>query len=138
MQNFVVQQITSIFVLTLLAVVISSTDTHAHNPHDPVQGLGVSPDFSNDQPLFLATDGELTTWRYQDILRSIDGGVTWTKLPRGLDNYSNFSAIRVSPNYTNDRTVFAATLGGGFYRSTNRGNSWQSFSTGISNQYLKG
>lgn len=76
MQNFVVQQITSIFVLTLLAVVISSTDTYAHNPHDPVQGLGVSPDFSNDQTLFLATDGELTTWRYQDILRSTDGGVT--------------------------------------------------------------
>ena len=128
----------SIFVLTLLVVVISSTDAHGHNPHDPVQGLGISPDFSNDQTLFLATDGELTTWRYQDILRSTDGGVTWTKLPRGLDNYSNFSAIRVSPNYANDRTVFAATLGGGFYRSTNRGNSWQSFSTGIANQYLKG
>lgn len=37
MQNFVVQQITSIFVLTLLVVVISSTDAHQHNPHDPVQ-----------------------------------------------------------------------------------------------------
>ena len=118
-------------------VVISSTDAHAHNPHDPVQGLGISPDFSNDQTLFLTTDGELTTCRYQDILRSTDGGVTWTKLPRGLDNYSNFSAIRVSPNYAIDRTVFATTLGGGVYRSTNRGNSWQFFNIGLSNLYLR-
>ena len=92
MQNFVVQQITSIFVVTLLAAVISTTDAHAHNPHDPVQGLGISPSFSNDHTLFLAAVESL---------------------------------------------LLGATLGGNVYRSTNRGNSWQSFSTGLSNLYLK-
>ncbi len=137
MQGIVIQRIATILVL-LLTVTIIGTDAHAHNPHDPVHGLGISPNFSNDKTLFLATDGELTSWRYEDIVRSTDGGITWTKLPRGLDNHSPFSAIRVSPNYSSDRTVFAATLGSGVYQSLNQGNSWQPFNTGLSNTYIKG
>jgi photosystem II stability/assembly factor-like uncharacterized protein len=125
-----------IIVLSIFSCI--GINVHAHNPHEPVRGLGISPNFLNDKTLFLATDGELTTWRYEGILRSTDGGATWTKLPRGMDNYSGFSVIRVSPHYSNDQTVFAATLGNGIYQSSNRGNSWQSINSGLSNLYIKG
>ena len=58
---------------------------NAHDPHEPVQALGVSPDYPNDKTVFVATLGELT-WGYSDTLRSTDGGVTWTKLPKGMDD----------------------------------------------------
>lgn len=121
--------------LTLGFIVIAA---YAHSPHDQVRGLGISPNFANDKTLFVAVEGERTSVHYENILRSTDGGATWIKLPRGMDNRFNFSAIRVSPNYSNDKTVFATTLGDGVYRSVNRGNSWQLFNTGIANKYLKG
>ena len=102
----------------------------AHNPHDPVLALGVSPDYANDNTLYVSTFAEWN-WGYKDILRSTDGGTTWTKLPKGLDNRSPISAIRVSPSFAIDGTVYAATHGDGVYASSNRGNSWQLINTGL-------
>ncbi|PSJ16124.1 hypothetical protein C7H79_15115, partial [Nitrosomonas supralitoralis] len=92
----------TLFVLLILLGIISNK-IHAHNPHDMVYGLGISPNFANDNTVFLATDGELTSDQYTNILRSTDGGATWTKLPNGLDNVYSEIGIRVSPNYSNDR-----------------------------------
>jgi len=120
-----------------LTFAIIGLEVHAHNPHDPVVGLGISPNFANDHTLFVATESELTDWRYMDILRSTDSGATWVKLPKGMDNWSTYSAIRVSPNYSIDRTVFAATNGDGVYQSSNRGNSWRPINTGLLSLNIK-
>lgn len=131
MQHSLIQQLIKICAAVLLTA-ISCSLAYAHNPHDPVYALGVSPNFASDKTLFLSTDGEITTWRYPDILRSTDGGITWTALPWGMDNRNSVFAIRVSPGYRVDRTVFVAT-GSGIYKSSNRGNFWQPFSEGLSN-----
>ena len=121
----------TIFSALLVALLsLSCIEAQADNPHNPVGGLGISPDFANDQTFFLATYGELTVG-YIDILRTTDGGTTWTKLPNGMDNIFPVTAIRVSPNFKLDHTVFVATFGNGFYQSSNQGNSWQPFNTGL-------
>lgn len=114
-----------------LALSMTSINTQAHTPHDMVLALGISPNYVNDKTLFLATDGPYTGWRYPDLLRSTDGGLTWTHLPNGMDHSYQIDAIRVSPDFSNDQIVFVATPGGGIYRSTDRGDSWQNFNTGI-------
>ena len=122
------------FVLTFS---IPGIDAYAHTPHDGVQALGVSPEFATDKTLFLAVAGPLTSWRFQDILRSTNGGTTWTNIPNGMDHPFKFTAIRVSPSFGNDNTVFAATRGGGIYQSLDRGDSWQHFNTGLSDLALR-
>jgi len=113
------------FLLTLL-----SAKAHAHNPHDPALALGVSPDYTTDKTLFVSTYAEWN-WGYKDILRSTDGGATWTKLPKGLDNRSPVAAIRVSPSFALDGMVYAATRGDGVYASSDHGNSWKLINTGL-------
>lgn len=137
MQNNIRWQIAAM-IACFLILGFMGIATYAHSPHDQVRGLGISPNFANDKTLFIAAEGEQTSTNYEDILRSTDGGATWIKLPRGMDNRSDFSAIRVSPNFSNDNTVFATTLGDGVYQSLNRGNSWQLFNTGLANKYIQG
>ncbi|MBY0475153.1 MAG: hypothetical protein K2Q13_08860, partial [Nitrosomonas sp.] len=92
------QRKVTFFTFFILLCVINN-NIHAHNPHDMVYGLGISPNFANDNTVFLATDGELTSDQYTNILRSTDGGTTWTRLPNGLDNVYSEIGVRVSPNY---------------------------------------
>ena len=113
-----------------------NTSAHAHFPHDPVLALGVSPDFENDRTLFVATFPELN-WSNRDILRSTDGGKAWGKLPNGMDNRFDFSSIRVSPNFTVDHAVFAATRGDGIYRSLDSGDHWILSNAGLINLNVK-
>ncbi|MBP6367671.1 MAG: hypothetical protein KA343_10260 [Nitrosomonas sp.] len=133
-----VQWITAIL-MTHLMFNVTCMDVLAHNPHDPVLGLGISPNFVNDKTLFVAAYSELTG-SYPDILRSTDGGSNWTKLPNGMDNRAKFSSIRLSPHFSQDNTVFVTTLGNGtgVYKSIDRGDSWQSFNTGLINRHVTG
>jgi photosystem II stability/assembly factor-like uncharacterized protein len=115
---------------TCVCCLLFAGAANAHNPHDPVLALGLSPDYSKDKTVFVATLPELN-WSYSDILRSTDDGSTWTKLPKGMDNRFDFSAIRLSPNFPADRTIYAATIGDGIYASANGGDSWQTINTGL-------
>ena len=116
--------------ITACLLALATSAVYAHNPHDPVLGLGISPDYANDHTLYVSSFPEWN-WGYKDVLRSVDGGATWTKLPKGLDNHYPVSAIRVSPSFPLDATVYAATRGDGVYASTNRGNSWQLINAGL-------
>ncbi len=143
-----------------------------------ITNMAVSPDYASDQEVFIATSDE--------ILRSADGGDTWTLRMEGLDDqavqtnvhyfeivYSpeygldrtlflaswegvhkstdggdlwnhlqmyGVNVIRglgISPDFVNDNTLFAAAYGGGVYRSSDRGDTWEAVDTGLPNMYLR-
>lgn len=130
-------QIDSIRRITLITTFFLSTgitvmNVHAHTPHDMVYAFAASPNYSSDKTMFLVTDGAYTGWRYNEILRSTDGGLNWTDIPNGMNHPYEYSVLRVSPKFASDQTVFAGLKGkGGIYRSTNRGDSWETYNTGL-------
>jgi photosystem II stability/assembly factor-like uncharacterized protein len=96
----------------------------AHQPHDPVAVVALSPNYAQDQTLFLATAAitmPLPMGEYAPMI-STDGGLSFTIL-RGLPNLA-MRCIVISPGYATDGTVFMAGEGG-LWRSTDRGMSWQ-------------
>ncbi|MFQ5738336.1 MAG: WD40/YVTN/BNR-like repeat-containing protein [Acidobacteriota bacterium] len=94
----------------------------AHQPHDPIGALAVSPNFANDKTIFAATTEVSTTLGVRLFLKSTDAGVTW-----GVMSFPNtlVTAIAVSPDFANDQTLFAGTAGRGVLLSTDGGVSWQ-------------
>ncbi|SNX58700.1 BNR/Asp-box repeat-containing protein [Nitrosomonas ureae] len=115
-----------------LSIGIIATSTRAHTPHDMVYAFAASPNYASDKTMFLVTDGAYTGWRYNEILRSTDGGLNWTDIPNGMNHPYEYSVLRVSPKFASDQTVFAGLKGkGGIYRSTNRGDSWETYNTGL-------
>ncbi|WP_295628162.1 hypothetical protein [uncultured Nitrosomonas sp.] len=116
----------------LLSIGVTGMNVHAHTPHDMVLAFAASPDYANDKTMFLVTDGAYTGWRYDEILRSTDGGLNWINIPNGMNHAFEYSVLRVSPKFSTDQTVFAGLKGkGGIYRSTNRGDAWESYNTGL-------
>jgi len=105
-------------------VVLSSPQAAcAHSPHDPIDGLALSPEFADDQTAFIAIRDVL--------LRSTDGGWEWQQLWNGLTHVAPFSGVVVSPAFGDDATVFATTEGDGVFRSTDGGETWSPSSTGM-------
>ncbi|WP_293006293.1 hypothetical protein [Nitrosomonas sp.] len=123
-----------------LSIGITGVNVHAHTPHDMVIAFAASPDYANDKTMFLVSDGAFTGWYYDQVMRSTDGGANWINLANGLDHPLEYSVLRVSPKFATDQTVFAGLKGkGGVYRSTNRGDSWEPYNTGlaVSNKIIK-
>jgi photosystem II stability/assembly factor-like uncharacterized protein len=56
------------------------------------------------------------------ILKSTDGGETWTGISTGLPNSTYTSRLVIRPNFPDQ--LFAAMGTAGFYKSTNAGASW--------------
>ncbi len=101
--------------------------------------LAISPDFLEDGTLFASS-------REHGLYRSVDGGDEWRQINQGLDflqvwqqqakedkarmspelSRSKYYDIllAVSPNYKNDKSLFAAG-GEGVFKSVDRGASWQ-------------
>jgi photosystem II stability/assembly factor-like uncharacterized protein len=84
--------------------------------------VAVSPTFAADRSMFAGVHGA--------VLRSIDGGQTWdiVALPSPPPQVS---FLAVSPDFTRDGMVLAATLEDGVFRSADRGGSWRSSSFGL-------
>ena len=97
----------------------------AHTPHDTVQALAISPDFSQDQTLF----GVFKLSEHTVFARSVDAGRSWEEFGLAMVQHP-VRALRFSPAFARDRTAFAAT-GGGVWRTTDGGDSWQRASAGI-------
>lgn len=114
-----------LFAALAIAVSVSLSLTgpvEAHQPHDPVMAIAVSPAYAVDQTIFLATGLTTVTLGVHTVLKSSDGGTTW-EVVSDLPSYP-VRALAISPDYARDGTVFAATLGGGLYRTTDLGESW--------------
>lgn len=73
--------------------------------------------------LYVATDN-------QGLLKSVDGGKSWSFINQGLKNYLVYD---LKPSATAPGRLYAATWGGGFYYSEDGGASWREANDGLSN-----
>jgi photosystem II stability/assembly factor-like uncharacterized protein len=117
----------ALFISICCALVLMLLDRAglAHQAHDPVVVVAVSPAFASDRTLFAATGGTTVTLAggtARLLMKSTDGGLTWRVVP----NFPNDEAtgIAVSPSYAADGTVFVATSGASLRKSTDRGATW--------------
>jgi hypothetical protein len=94
----------------------------AHDPHDPIVTVAVSPNFAQDSIVFAATDYLSIKLGVYALFKSTNGGVTWSAVA-GLPNAKEMWTIAFSPAYAQDQTIFVAGLGG-LYMTTNQGASW--------------
>jgi len=93
----------------------------AHQPHDPIDVIAVSPNFAQDQTVLAATDYLTVSIGVYAVLKSTNAAGTWQALP-DLPN-TQYTAIVFSPAYAQDQTIFTACLKG-LFRTTDGGTSW--------------
>ncbi|MBI3605768.1 MAG: IPT/TIG domain-containing protein [Nitrospirae bacterium] len=87
-----------------------------------VHQAAVSPRFSQDKTVFLATDNE-------GVLKSTDGGKNWSAVNTGLDSL-RVNSVAVTPDFSSNQTAYVGTAHGVF-KSVNGGRSWKEMSNGI-------
>jgi len=92
-----------------------------------VEAIAVSPDYANAPPTGALFIGSARA----GIFVSTDGGRTWqeTTFP-ARDMSANRIQLMLSPDYSNDRMIFA-TAGGQVFRSEDSGANWQVLSSGL-------
>jgi len=90
-----------------------------------VSAIAISPDFVNDQTLFIATDSV-------GIYKSMDAGKHWNV---AYDNLA-FKTLLFSPNFATDRTIYSGEDGRGVYRSTDGGATWNQMNHGFADPVL--
>lgn len=107
----------------VVALAIAWQPLEAHQPHDPMSVVAVSPNYANDQTIFVATGAVTQPLPYGEYLPfvSTNGGLSYTAMP-GLPNQQMLT-MAVSPGYATDGTVFMGGVGG-LWMSSNRGDSW--------------
>ena len=84
--------------------------------------LMISPNYSLDNTIFAASPYYGSS-KNALVHKSTDGGATWKKVINGITNRDVMS-LAISPNFANDRTIFAGTWDG-LFMSTNGGASWR-------------
>jgi photosystem II stability/assembly factor-like uncharacterized protein len=92
-----------------------------HAPHDPLNSWAISPDFARDRTLFVGENA------YGIVLRSRDGGATFTAINGGLDS-GYLQALAISPDFARDRLLLAAD-GGRLFRTQDAGDRWEALQT---------
>lgn len=122
MQGAIMQRFTF---LTLLACATFLTPAAgAHQPHDPINFLLVSPDYWMDGTVYTAQLRE-DSWGRPLPVSSHDFGMTWDPLPNGMTNSAGFTTACMSPLFASDGMLFYFADQQGMYRSHDRGQTWQ-------------
>ncbi|NEP18647.1 MAG: hypothetical protein F6J97_17380 [Leptolyngbya sp. SIO4C1] len=98
----------------------------AHDPHDVVQQIELSPDYAQDQTLFLLVRGS--------FLKSTDGGQHWRRQVRGLTHRGALTAFALSPQ--SPEQLYLVANGDGVYRSDDAGETWQPAAQGLAETAL--
>ena len=99
----------------------------AHSPHDVVIDVELSPNYAQDQTAYALLDGYLPIWG--NLFQSKDGGDSWTRIEKGLDNQHQLFSLAVSSK--SKKTIFLSTLGDGIYKSQDEGASWNKVNQGL-------
>jgi len=80
--------------------------------------IAISPDYSLDQTVFLGTA--------EGLFKTSNGGTFWEKLRiTTLEKNEYVIALNVSPNFSNDRTMFLSLRGKGMFISTDTGRTFK-------------
>jgi photosystem II stability/assembly factor-like uncharacterized protein len=87
-----------------------------------VSSLAFSPNSRVDGTAFAALGEDYTL--PAGIYKSTDRGAHWARMNLGPQDPC-IRVVAVSPNYKNDRTVFAGTMHGGVIRSRDGGETWE-------------
>lgn len=107
-----------LFWLSLCMVAPPLHLAHAHLPHDDVSLMQISPNFHEDHLLLVTARNNL--------LRSTDGGETWKRMVNGLDYRSTLTAIAISDDVEEGKTIFVSSEKEGIFKSEDGGESWKS------------
>jgi hypothetical protein len=96
----------------------------------PVMSMAISPDFLSDATLFASV-------RNKGIFKTTDGGNSWVTVNIGLNFLDRWQLsndevqdsnrdiiLKISPNYSKDKTVYAA-CSEGLYKTTDSGKKWR-------------
>jgi len=122
-------------VLLVSLIFWAGDETLAHQPHDYIETVAVSPDFDSDRTLFCSL-----SHIHSFVLKSVDGGDTWWPAQTGLP-YGITTAFAISPTFGADGILFAAinrTDGPGeVYRSDDGGATWSRRCNGLSGDKVK-
>ena len=93
-------------------------------PLSEMTPIVVSPDFNADHTLFGFT-------ATQGLFRSLDSGKSWQNIKIHDDGRNGADCIiRISPNYATDHILYVVD-NSGISRSSDGGNTWQIFSSGL-------
>ncbi len=63
------------------------------------------------------------------LLKSTNGGSTWKRIVKGLDNKFLLYSLKISPQ--NKDVLFMSSRGDGIYKSQDQGNSWFKVNNGL-------
>ncbi len=119
-----------VLVILLLLILfdrfLDVNNVYAHSPHDVIDAIEISSTCDETSILFIIVKNKF-------LLKSLDGGFSWKKLVKGIDNKQLLSSVAVSPYFHLDSTVFLSTKGDGIYKSINGGLSWFKVNNGLNN-----
>ncbi|HAC63104.1 MAG TPA: sialidase [Cyanothece sp. UBA12306] len=110
-----------IFILSISGLFIGIPVANAHRPHDVIKQMEISPNYEQDQTIYIIVR--------EKFLKSEDGGKSWYKLFRGLDNNFDFSSFSIA--LSNSQILYISAPGDGIYRSQDGGLSWNKKNQGL-------
>ncbi|NET31591.1 MAG: sialidase [Cyanothece sp. SIO1E1] len=117
-------EVISVFLILLTALLLlDAKPALAHAPHDDVERVDISPNYNQDKSLSIIVRGSL--------LKSTNGGSSWQRIVRGLDNQYRLSSL--SSFAQNSKIMFLSSLGDGIYKSEDQGDSWLKVNHGLAN-----
>lgn len=124
-------RLTVVFILVILFSLSTSLlkppVAWSHRPHDVVDQVELSPNYGDNQTLFIVVRGNL--------FKSEDGGKTWQRLWKGLDNFDNLVTLSISKS--NYNLIYTSSLYAGIYKSEDGGQSWVKVNQGLNIQETK-
>ena len=105
---------------------LNKTVVLAHRPHDDVYAVELSANYQQDLTVFTVVRGNL--------LKSIDGGTSWQRLTKGIDNRGKILNLTISRQ--NPQVLYISSWGDGVYKSTDGGKNWFKVNQGLDNLQL--
>ncbi len=115
-----------IVILSLFGLLIGMPTAYAHRPHDVIKQVEISPNYHQDNRIYIIVR--------EQLLKSEDGGKSWDRLFRGLDNNFDFSSLSIS--LKNPNILYISASGDGIYRSQDGGLSWEKINEGLDNKQI--
>lgn len=99
----------------------------AHRPHDVVQQVRLSPNYQNNQTIFLLV-------RY-NLFKSTDNGKSWQRIVKGINGIGELNDL--SGNLKDDQIMYLTSKYNEIYKTENGGENWFKVNNGLTNVYLR-